>query len=42
MNLIGFRHKGLKRLYEQDDARGVPAQSSEKIRKLLKGELQCR
>ena len=35
MNLIGFRHKGLKRLYKQDDARSVPAQSSEKLRKLL-------
>jgi toxin HigB-1 len=35
MNLTGFRHKGLKKLYEQDDARGVPAQFSEKLRKLL-------
>ncbi len=25
-----FRHKGLKRLYEQDDARGINAQHAEK------------
>jgi toxin HigB-1 len=35
MNLTGFRHKGLKRLYASDDAKGVPARSAEKLRNLL-------
>ncbi len=30
-----FRHKGLKRLYEGDDARGVPAEHLTKLRKIL-------
>ena len=30
-----FRHKGLKRLYEQDDARGINAQHVEKIALIL-------
>ena len=30
-----FRHKGLKRLYEDDDLRGVPAQSIGKIKAIL-------
>ncbi|HKW62671.1 MAG TPA: type II toxin-antitoxin system RelE/ParE family toxin [Candidatus Acidoferrum sp.] len=30
-----FRHKGLKRLYEEDDQRGVSAQHLERIRDIL-------
>jgi proteic killer suppression protein len=30
-----FRHKGLKRLYEDDDARGVPAEHLTKLRMIL-------
>jgi len=30
-----FRHKGLRRLYEQDDVSGVPAHSVRKIRAIL-------
>ena len=30
-----FRHKGLKRLYEQDDARGVAAEHVIKLRNIL-------
>ncbi len=30
-----FRHKGLKRLYEDDDARGVMAQHAGKLRDIL-------
>lgn len=30
-----FRHKGLKRLYEQDDARGLNSQHVEKIALVL-------
>ncbi len=34
--IIGkFRHKGLRRLYENDDASGVPAQSIRKIKAIL-------
>lgn len=34
--IIGkFRHKGLKRLYEDDDPRGVPAHSVRKIKAVL-------
>lgn len=34
--IIGkFRHKGLKRLYEDDDPRGVPAHSVRKIKAIL-------
>ena len=35
MQLLGFRHKGLRRLYEEDDARGLPPALLDKIRKLL-------
>ena len=35
MNLTGFRHKGLKRLYELDNAKGVPAELAGKLQKLL-------
>ena len=31
----GLRHKGLKRLYEDDDARGLNPQHVEKIRLIL-------
>lgn len=30
-----FRHKGLKRLYDDDDPRGVPAEHTDKIRNIL-------
>ena len=30
-----FRHKGLKRLYEDDDARGIFAEHKEKLRNIL-------
>ncbi len=30
-----MRHKGLKRLYEDDDSRGVDAQHAEKLRDIL-------
>jgi proteic killer suppression protein len=30
-----FRHKGLKRLYEDDDPRGVPAEHLTKLRNIL-------
>jgi plasmid maintenance system killer protein len=30
-----FRHKGLKALHEEDNARGVPPAMAEKLRKLL-------
>jgi proteic killer suppression protein len=34
--IIGkFRHKGLRRLYEDDDPRGVPPQSIGKIKAIL-------
>ncbi len=35
MILTRFRHKGLKRLYARDDARGVPSEMADKVRKLL-------
>jgi len=30
-----FRHKGLKRLHDHDDAKGVPPAMADKLRKLL-------
>ena len=30
-----FRHKGLKRLYEEDDHRGVAAQHAQRLRDIL-------
>lgn len=30
-----FRHKGLKRLYEEDDHRGVAAENAERLRDIL-------
>ena len=35
MKIRSFAHKGLKRLYEEDIARGVPADSADKLRKML-------
>ena len=33
--IVGFRHKGLRRLYEDDDARGLSAQDLRRIRLIL-------
>ena len=30
-----FRHKGLKRLFEEDDARGLHVEHADKIRRIL-------
>lgn len=35
MELAGFEHKGLKRLYLEDKNSGVPAAMLEKVRRLL-------
>ncbi len=35
MTLAGFSHKGLKQLYEDGNARGVPSEMVDKLRKLL-------
>jgi proteic killer suppression protein len=35
MKIRGFTHKGLKRLYEEDTAKGVPPDSADKLRKIL-------
>jgi proteic killer suppression protein len=35
MAIVSFRHKGLKRLYEVDNARGVPADFAPKLRDML-------
>jgi len=35
MKIRDFVHKGLKRLYEEDSAKGVPADSTDKLRKML-------
>lgn len=35
MSIRRFRHKGLKRLFETDDRRGVPADQVEKIADVL-------
>ncbi len=35
MRIRGFVHKGLKRLYEEDSAKGVPAAAADKLRKML-------
>ena len=35
MQFARFRHKGLRELYEDDIARGVPPAMAEKLRKLL-------
>jgi len=33
--IVSFRHKGLKRLYEQDDARGIRADLAPRVRVIL-------
>jgi proteic killer suppression protein len=35
MKIRSFAHKGLKRLYEDDSTRGVPASAADKLRKML-------
>jgi len=35
MTIGKFRHKGLKRVYEDDDLSGVPAQAGRKIKAIL-------
>ena len=35
MKIRDFAHKGLKRLYEEDNAKGVLAESADKLRKML-------
>jgi proteic killer suppression protein len=35
MPVASFRHKGLQRFYENDDARGVPPDLAKKIHRLL-------
>ena len=35
MRIRNFAHKGLKKLYEDDVARGVPPDSVDKLRKML-------
>jgi len=35
MQLTRFRHRGLRRLHEDDDSKGVPPAMADKLRKLL-------
>ena len=35
MKIRNFAHKGLKRLYSEDSAKGVPPDTAEKLRKML-------
>lgn len=35
MHIESIRHKGLRQLYEDDNAKGVQASSADKLRKLL-------
>ena len=35
MQLVRFRYKGLRQLYEDGNARGVPSTMADKLRKLL-------
>ena len=35
MRIESIRHKGLRQLYEDDNARGVQASAADKLRKLL-------
>jgi proteic killer suppression protein len=37
VQLVRFRHKGLRQLYEDGSARGVPSTMADKLRKLLFG-----
>ncbi|MDH4099337.1 MAG: type II toxin-antitoxin system RelE/ParE family toxin [Nitrospirota bacterium] len=33
--ICSFRHKGLRKLFEDDDARGVAAEHADKLRRIL-------
>ena len=35
MKIRNFAHKGLKRLYEEDSAKGVPPDTADKLRKIF-------
>ena len=35
MKIRGFAHKGLKKLYEDDEAKGVGSAAADKLRKML-------
>ena len=35
MKVSSFAHKGLKRLYSEDSAKGVPAETVDKLRKMF-------
>ena len=35
MRIQNFAHKGLRRLYEENDPKGVPATSADKLRKIF-------
>ena len=35
MAIQNITHRGLRRLYEDDDARGVPANTADKLKKML-------
>jgi hypothetical protein len=35
MQLVRFRHKGLRQLHKDGNAKGVPSQMADKLRKLL-------
>jgi toxin HigB-1 len=35
MKIRSFAHKGLKRLYSEDSAKGVPPEAVDKLRKML-------
>jgi toxin HigB-1 len=35
MEIRSFAHKGLKRLYEDDNAKGVPSETVDKLRKMF-------
>jgi proteic killer suppression protein len=37
MQLVRFRHKGLRQLHEDGNAKGVPSAMTDKLRKLLFG-----
>ncbi len=35
MKILSFAHKGLKKLYEEDEAKGVGSATADKLRKML-------
>lgn len=35
MQIRNFAHKGLKKLYAEDSAKGVPADAADKLRKMF-------